>query len=91
MMLPTLFDDVVGEMHRNISVTTVWWLASFFFQRLYSKEETEETRGICNMTGLDMYLLIASNPFLDLFIGCTSGRIKVHDRGKDARMLHFRT
>lgn len=30
MMLPTLFDDVVGEMHRNISVTTVWWLASSF-------------------------------------------------------------
>lgn len=91
MLLPTLFDDVVGEMHRNLSVTTLWWLASLFLQRLYSKEDPEEIRGICNMTRPDMYRLIAFNTFLDLFMGCTSGGIKVQDRGRDARMLHFRT
>ncbi|KAI4128555.1 MAG: hypothetical protein LQ347_004129 [Umbilicaria vellea] len=89
--LPTLFDDVVGEMHPNISVTTVRRLASFCLRRLHSGEETEEIRGICSVTGLDMYLLIAFNTFLDLFMGCTSGGIRVQDRGRDAKMLHFRT
>lgn len=89
--LPTLFDHVVGEMHPNISVSTLRRLAGFLLRRLYSKEETEEIRGICNVTGLDMYLLVAFNTFLDLFMGCTSGGIRVKDRGRDAKMLHFRT
>lgn len=89
--LPTLFDEVVGELHPSISVSTLRRLASFFLRRLYSKEQTEEIRGICNVTGLDMHVLVAFNTFLDLFMGCTSGGIKVKDRGRDARMLHFRT
>ena len=89
--LPTIFDDVVGELHPSISVSTLRRLAGFFLRRLYSKEETEEIRGICNVTGLDIYLLVAFNTFLDLFMGCTSGGIRVKDRGRDAKMLHFRT
>lgn len=89
--LPTLFDDVVREMHPNISVTTVRRLASFCLRRLYSREEMEEIRGICNVTGLDMYLLVAFNTFLDLVMGCTTGDFGVQDRGRDAKMLHFRT
>ena len=89
--LPTLFDDVIGEMHPNISVSTLRRLAGVFLRRLHSKEETEELRGISNVTGVEMYLLVAFNTFLDLFMGCTSGGIRVRDRGRDDRMLHFRT
>ena len=89
--LPTLFDDVVGGLHPYISISTLRRLARFFLRRLYSKEETQEIRGICNVTGLDMHLLIAFNTFLDLFMGCTSGGVRVKDRGEDAKMLHFRT
>ncbi|SLM41469.1 Acid ceramidase, N-terminal [Lasallia pustulata] len=89
--LPTLFDEVVGGLHPNISIRTLRRLASIFLRRLYGKEETQEIRGICNVTGLDMHLLIAFNTFLDLFMGCTSGGARVKDRGEDAKMLHFRT
>jgi len=62
---------------------------------LHSKEQTEELRGIAKAVGLEMYLLVAFNTLLDLFMGCTSGGIRVRDGdGSDAstaRMLHFRT
>ena len=40
-----------------------------------------------------MYLLVAFNVLLDLFMGCTSGGVRVCDSGgrkDDGRMLHFR-
>ena len=38
-----------------------------------------------------MYLLVAFNVLLDLFMGCTSGAVRVADRGRNTKMLHFRT
>ena len=38
-----------------------------------------------------MYLLVSLNVLLDLFMGCTSGGVKVQDPGEEPRMLHFRT
>ncbi len=40
------------------------------------------------VTGLDMHLLVAFNVLLDLFMGCTSGGVKL---SVEDRMLHFRT
>ncbi|KAL9614447.1 MAG: hypothetical protein Q9167_001050 [Letrouitia subvulpina] len=88
--LPVLFDDLVKELRPELSVTGVRRIARLTLRRLYSEEETEEIRGIYEVTGIEMYLLIALNVLLDLFMGCTSGGIKVSE-GQNSRMLHFRT
>ncbi|OCK75901.1 hypothetical protein K432DRAFT_307562 [Lepidopterella palustris CBS 459.81] len=86
--LTGLFKDIVSEFGFPAGLVTT--LARIFLWRLFSKEQTEEIRGISKATGVDMYLLVAFNTLLDLFMGCTSGGVKVKD-GKDAKMLHFRT
>jgi hypothetical protein len=63
-------------------------------RRVYSKEETEELRGISEAAGVEMFLVVALNTFLDLFMGCTSGGVRTRDSDGDeleTRMLHFRT
>ena len=89
--LPTLFDELAGQVHPKISVPTVQMIARLFLRRLYSAEETEELRGIQLRTGIEMHLLVAFNVLLDLLMGCTSGGIRVQDRKEPPRMLHFRT
>ncbi|OCL06166.1 hypothetical protein AOQ84DRAFT_297508 [Glonium stellatum] len=86
--LTFLFRDIVAEM--GVSAGFVTALARVFLWRLCSKEQTEEIRGISEATGVDMYLLVAFNVLLDLFMGCTSGGMRVKD-GKISKMLHFRT
>ena len=86
--LTVLFKEIVSEI--GLSAGFVTALARTFLWRLCSKEQTEEIRGIGEVTGVDMYLLVAFNVLLDLFMGCTSGGIRVKDGGI-AKMLHFRT
>ncbi|KAI4211868.1 MAG: hypothetical protein LQ351_005359 [Letrouitia transgressa] len=88
--LPVLFDDLVKELRPGLSITRARRIARLTLRRLYSEEETEEIRGIYEVTGIEMYLLVALNVLLDLFMGCTSGGIKVSE-GQNSRMLHFRT
>ncbi|KAI4175581.1 MAG: hypothetical protein LQ343_001572 [Gyalolechia ehrenbergii] len=89
--LPALFDDLVGKLLPWLPVERVQRFARLFLRRLYSNEETEEIRGIHEVTGIEMYLLVSYNVLLDLFMGCTSGGMKVEDGNISARMLHFRT
>ena len=79
--LSTLFDEVVPR-------SAFRKLAKLLLRRLYSREQTQEIRGIHLATGIGMLLLVAFNVLLDLFMGCTSGGVRVSE-GK--RMLHFRT
>lgn len=89
--LPILFDEVVKDLRLNVSVERVRWLARLLLRGVYNKEENEELRGIQDATGVEMYLLVAFNVLLDLFMGCTSGAVKLGGDGKTSRMLHFRT
>ncbi|KAF6218973.1 hypothetical protein HO133_005517 [Letharia lupina] len=89
--LPILFDEIVKDLRANISVERVRWLARLLLRRVYNKEENEELRGIQETTGVEMYLLVAFNVLLDLFMGCTSGAVRVKDDDKNTKMLHFRT
>ncbi|KAI4181485.1 MAG: hypothetical protein L6R41_006591 [Letrouitia leprolyta] len=89
--LPALFDELVRNLLPQISVGKVQSFARLFLRRLYSNEETEEIRGIHEVTGIEMYLLVSYNVLLDLFMGCTSGGIQIKDGSDPARMLHFRT
>lgn len=89
--LPVLFDEVVKDLRANISVERVRWLARLLLRRVYDKEQNEELRGIQEITGVEMYLLVAFNVLLDLFMGCTSGAVRVEDDDQNIKMLHFRT
>ncbi|KAF2816310.1 uncharacterized protein BDZ99DRAFT_484962 [Mytilinidion resinicola] len=86
--LGLLFEEVIEQTH--VPVALVKTVARLFLRRLYSKEQTEEIRGISKIVGVDMYLLVAYNTLLDCFMGCTSGGVQVKD-GDETRMLHFRT
>ena len=92
--LPILFDQII--LQTGAQQNTLKWvkrLARLGLRRLYSNEETGEIRGISRATGVEMYLLVAFNVLLDLFMGCTSGGVRVRDseRATDGdRMLHLR-
>ncbi|KAB8072323.1 hypothetical protein BDV29DRAFT_177634 [Aspergillus leporis] len=82
MLLPTTFLQWVKRLSRLL------------LRRLYSREETEEIRGISQATGIEMYLLVSFNVLLDLLMGCTSGAALTKlstSEGEQCRMLHFRT
>lgn len=85
-----LFDEVAESLNLAVSIATVKWLAKIFLRHVHSDEQTEELRGISKAVGVEMYLLVAFNTLLDLFMGCTSGGMSVSN-GDDKRMFHFRT
>ncbi|KAK7937333.1 uncharacterized protein PG986_014201 [Apiospora aurea] len=62
---------------------------------LHDDDETQELRGISEVTGVDMYLLVAFNTLLDCMLGCTSGAVPVTSNPKTSppgtRLMHFRT
>ena len=89
--LPGLFDEIVCQLSPNISVSTVRRLARIFLRRVHNKEQTEELWGLHQITGVDMYLLVAFNVILDILMGCTSGGVRVKDGQDETKMLHFRT
>lgn len=89
--LPGLFDEIVGQLSPNISVSNVRRLARIFLRRVHNREQTEELRGLHQITGVDMYLLVAFNVILDVLMGCTSGGVRVQDGQGKTKMLHFRT
>ncbi|KAF3909075.1 hypothetical protein ABW21_db0203083 [Orbilia brochopaga] len=70
----------------------------FLFRRVYRQEEQQEIKGIAEVSGMPLYLVVAYNTLLDTFMGCTSGAVKITlDSNKPesdedrAEMLHFRT
>ncbi len=89
--LPGLFDEIVGQLSPNMSVSNVRKLARVFLRRIHDEEQTEELRGLHQITGVDMYLLVAFNVILDVLMGCTSGGVRVKDGQGETKMLHFRT
>ncbi|KAL6722110.1 hypothetical protein ACLMJK_001216 [Lecanora helva] len=89
--LPALFDEIVRDFLPTISIRKVRLLSCFALRRVHGREENEELQGISEVIGIDMWLLVAFNVLLDLFMGCTSGGVKVEYNDSDVRMLHFRT
>ncbi|KAF2734345.1 hypothetical protein EJ04DRAFT_398278, partial [Polyplosphaeria fusca] len=94
--LTVQFDELVERA--GLPKALMHFLARTFLRRLHSNEQTRELRGIQNVTGVPMYLLVAYNVLLDLLMGCTSGGVTVREpcsgggRGKLGRkkMMHFR-
>ncbi|KAF2090743.1 hypothetical protein K490DRAFT_34449 [Saccharata proteae CBS 121410] len=86
--LPSIFEDIVRAT--KLPAHAVTRCARLFLRSLYSNEETEEIRGISIISGIDIHLLVSFNVLLDLFMGCTSGGVRVRENGA-TRMLHYRT
>ncbi|OJJ47714.1 hypothetical protein ASPZODRAFT_131272 [Penicilliopsis zonata CBS 506.65] len=97
LSLTGLFDELVQDILPDGYDGVVRWIkraARLFLRRLYSREETEEIRGISRETGIEMYLLVALNVLLDLMMGCTSGVARARSKrnsSTETRLLHFRT
>lgn len=91
--LPQLFDELLDTIVPSIVPRFILhFLAWIFLRRLFSTEQTEELRGMGEVLGLPMYLLVAYNVFLDLLMGCTSGGVLVEDHASaKPHMMHFRT
>ena len=68
--------------------------ANLLLRRVYTSVETAELKGIAEVTGMPMYLLVSFNVILDLLMGCTSGAVRAVKEDTPSavsRMLHYRT
>ncbi|KAL9090028.1 MAG: hypothetical protein Q9159_002196 [Coniocarpon cinnabarinum] len=92
-VLADLFAQLIHDIHPKLPIKPFIIAAKLLLRRLYSKEETDEIRGIAKAAGVSMFLLVALNLLLDTFMGCSSGGVRVRDRDdpKSTRMLHYRT
>ncbi|KAE8154129.1 beta subunit of N-acylethanolamine-hydrolyzing acid amidase-domain-containing protein [Aspergillus avenaceus] len=89
-----IFDELVIEALPKRFLPWITRMARLMLRRLYSREETDEIRGISEATGIEMYLLVSFNVLLDLLMGCTSGAALTKPdttEGLRPRLLHFRT
>ncbi|EFR01180.1 hypothetical protein MGYG_04182 [Nannizzia gypsea CBS 118893] len=90
--LVDIFHEIVGWLDGIISSKWIYRAAPILLRKLYTREETEEIKGISRVTGIDLYILVSLNVFLDLLMGCTSGAaLTKQQHDTDAGMLHFRT
>ncbi|KAI1619474.1 N-acylsphingosine amidohydrolase [Exophiala viscosa] len=93
--LTTLFDDLLQDVGLPTSYHgSINRIARLLLRRVKSPIETAELRGIAEVAGVPMYLLVSFNTILDLLMGCTSGAVKTLEqgqRGSEAKLLHFRT
>jgi hypothetical protein len=100
--LTYLFEEILESITPNKFLRhTIETLAGIFLFRVFSKEETQELKGIAKASGVRMFLLVALNVLLDSMLGCTSGGVVVAPKkgkgeavsgdGDGGRMMHFRT
>ena len=102
--LQHLFDEILHALFPAMLLRkSVRFMARMTLHRLHDDEETQEIKGISQVTGIPLYLMVVFNTVLDYLLGCTSGAVRVRPAGKavrggDAggaltdpvRMMHFR-
>ena len=84
--LAKIYDDLLAD---TPFPRLYGYLGKNLLKKVYSKEETEEIRGISKATGVPIYRVVAYNTFLDLFSGCISGGTRTKTKS-GTKMLHFR-
>jgi hypothetical protein len=88
--LTKVFDELMEGF--SLPKRPIHFASRLLMRKVYSREQTEELRGISEALNVPMYLLVAYNVLLDSFMGCTSGGVRVRDPViKEKKMLHFRT
>lgn len=86
-----IFDQLITSLSPHIPLRLVHHLARLCLTGLWTKEETEEIRGIARTTGIEIYFLVCLNTVLDLLMGCSSGGIVTRSDTGGRGMVHFRT
>jgi beta subunit of N-acylethanolamine-hydrolyzing acid amidase len=90
--LTSLFDSLLADLgiaeRYRVSINR---LARLLLRGVNSSVETAELRGISEVCGVPLYLLVSFNVVLDLLMGCTSGAVRSGYYLSDTTMLHFRT
>ncbi|KAK6342931.1 hypothetical protein TWF718_008309 [Orbilia javanica] len=94
--LTPLFDSIISTLPYSKLIS---FIARIILRRIHNSEEEDEIKGLVDVSGIPLFLMIAFNTLLDTFMGCTSGAVKLtedpyaaessnEDRDK---MVHFRT
>ncbi|KAK6505641.1 hypothetical protein TWF481_007532 [Arthrobotrys musiformis] len=94
--LTPLFDSILSELPCNNLIS---FIARIILRRVHNPEEQDEIKGLVDATGVPLFLMIAFNTFLDTFMGCTSGAVRLFDDPHSTKasnedrdkMVHFRT
>lgn len=94
--LAHVFDEILEAMlPYKWLVAIAKFAAKTLFRRVYDDEQTKEIRGFAQSSGVDLYLIIALNVFLDAMMGCTTGCVRVNTNSLNgeskSRLMHFRT
>lgn len=101
--LVDVLDEVLVYYLPNVLIRRVVRRATrMLMRRVFDEEEMRELRGISDLTGIDIHLLVALNNLLDWLLACTSGAALVapsvahdgdhiHTVTEEPRLMHFRT
>ncbi|KAK6335956.1 hypothetical protein TWF730_003331 [Orbilia blumenaviensis] len=96
LQITPLFDEILSELPCSKLIA---FIARIILRRVHNSEEQDEIKGLVDATGVPLFLMIAFNTFLDTFMGCTSGAVRLVEdprlpegSGEDRdKMVHFRT
>ena len=58
---------------------------------VHDEEQSREIKGFARLAGVDLFLVVALNVFLDVMMGCTAGCVETKPRSGAERLTHFRT
>ena len=92
-----VFDEILDAMLQYKWLVYIAKLAARVLLRgVHDAEQTREIKGFAQASGVDLYLIVALNVFLDAMMGCTTGCIRVNarrsaDGTSSNSMMHFRT
>ncbi|KAG9234829.1 beta subunit of N-acylethanolamine-hydrolyzing acid amidase-domain-containing protein [Amylocarpus encephaloides] len=95
--LTTLFDEILAwSIPFKYPRLLVKYLSSRLLTKLHDPEQNEEIQGVAEVSGVDLFLVVALNVLLDSLLGCTSGGVRVRGKrdrrgGEVVGMMHFRT
>ncbi|CAM1501309.1 Fc.00g104710.m01.CDS01 [Cosmosporella sp. VM-42] len=95
--LGNVFDEILdATLQYKWLVYIAKFAARVLLRGVYDGEQTREIKGFAKASGVDLYLIVALNVFLDAMMGCTAGCVRVNakrsaDETSGNSMMHFRT
>lgn len=92
-----VFDEILAALlGYKWLVFIAKFAAKVLLRGVHDPEQTREIRGFAKASGVDLYMVVALNVFLDALMGCTAGCVRVKSKQSseekpDFRLMHFRT
>ncbi|KAK7415023.1 hypothetical protein QQX98_006160 [Neonectria punicea] len=92
-----VFDELLESMLGSKWLASIAKFAAWLFlRRVHDGEQTREIKGFIDIAGVDLYLVVALNVFLDVMMSCTAGCVQVDTKHGEhqaagSNLMHFRT